>query len=65
MAAALISIVPGYISRSVAGSYDNEGKFSLEAENRILFFFLIFTIMVWLFGSNRNFLYAVNILWVD
>ena len=25
MAAALISIVPGYISRSVAGSYDNEG----------------------------------------
>ena len=24
-AAALISIVPGYISRSVAGSYDNEG----------------------------------------
>lgn len=27
VAAALISIVPGYISRSVAGSYDNEGKF--------------------------------------
>lgn len=25
VAAALISIVPGYISRSVAGSYDNEG----------------------------------------
>ena len=25
MAAAMISIVPGYISRSVAGSYDNEG----------------------------------------
>lgn len=26
IAAAMISIVPGYISRSVAGSYDNEGK---------------------------------------
>ncbi|CAF4348509.1 unnamed protein product, partial [Rotaria magnacalcarata] len=25
VAACLISIVPGYISRSVAGSYDNEG----------------------------------------
>lgn len=25
MAAAMVSIVPGYISRSVAGSYDNEG----------------------------------------
>ena len=25
VAAAMISIVPGYISRSVAGSYDNEG----------------------------------------
>lgn len=26
VAAAMISIVPGYISRSVAGSYDNEGR---------------------------------------
>lgn len=26
IAAAMIAIVPGYISRSVAGSYDNEGK---------------------------------------
>lgn len=26
VAAATIAIVPGYISRSVAGSYDNEGK---------------------------------------
>lgn len=33
IAAAMISIVPGYISRSVAGSYDNEGK---------LFLYLIF-----------------------
>lgn len=29
IAAAMISIVPGYISRSVAGSYDNEGKLFL------------------------------------
>lgn len=27
IAAAMISIVPGYISRSVAGSYDNEGRY--------------------------------------
>jgi dolichyl-diphosphooligosaccharide--protein glycosyltransferase len=26
VAASFIAIVPGYISRSVAGSYDNEGK---------------------------------------
>lgn len=26
LAAAMIAVVPGYISRSVAGSYDNEGK---------------------------------------
>ena len=26
VAAVMIAIVPGYISRSVAGSYDNEGK---------------------------------------
>lgn len=25
LAAAMIAVVPGYISRSVAGSYDNEG----------------------------------------
>ncbi|KAF3823708.1 hypothetical protein GH733_007176 [Mirounga leonina] len=28
LAAAMIAVVPGYISRSVAGSYDNEGRFS-------------------------------------
>lgn len=27
LAAAMIAVVPGYISRSVAGSYDNEGEF--------------------------------------
>eukprot|EP01137_Pigoraptor_chileana_P016397 Opistho-2@5843 len=39
MAAALISIVPGYISRSVAGSYDNEG---------IAIFCLILTYALWI-----------------
>jgi len=28
LAAAMIAVVPGYISRSVAGSYDNEGEFA-------------------------------------
>jgi dolichyl-diphosphooligosaccharide--protein glycosyltransferase len=37
-AAAFISIVPGYISRSVAGSYDNEG---------IAIFALMFTYYLW------------------
>lgn len=32
IAAAMIAIVPGYISRSVAGSYDNEGKIFLIAK---------------------------------
>lgn len=34
LAAAMIAVVPGYISRSVAGSYDNEGK-SLSAEEDV------------------------------
>jgi dolichyl-diphosphooligosaccharide--protein glycosyltransferase len=38
-AAAFISIVPGYISRSVAGSYDNEG---------IAIFALMFTYFLWI-----------------
>ena len=33
-----VSIVPGYISRSVAGSYDNEG---------IAIFALLFTYFLW------------------
>lgn len=37
MAATMIAIVPGYISRSVAGSYDNEGeKFCLKI-NLVIF----------------------------
>jgi dolichyl-diphosphooligosaccharide--protein glycosyltransferase len=38
-AAAFVAIVPGYISRSVAGSYDNEG---------IAIFALIFTFYLWI-----------------
>lgn len=38
IAAALISIVPGYISRSVAGSYDNEG---------VAIFALLLTYTLW------------------
>jgi dolichyl-diphosphooligosaccharide--protein glycosyltransferase len=41
-AACFIAIVPGYISRSVAGSYDNEG---------IAIFALQFTYYLWV--SNR------------
>jgi dolichyl-diphosphooligosaccharide---protein glycosyltransferase len=39
LAAAFIGIVPGYISRSVAGSYDNEA---------IAIFILMFTFYLWI-----------------
>ncbi|KAH6568038.1 hypothetical protein BASA62_005715 [Batrachochytrium salamandrivorans] len=39
LAAVFIGIVPGYISRSVAGSYDNEG---------IAIFLLVFTFYLWI-----------------
>lgn len=39
VAAAMISIVPGYISRSVAGSYDNEG---------IAIFCMLLTYTLWI-----------------
>eukprot|EP01092_Planopodium_desertum_P001304 TRINITY_DN11902_c0_g1_i2.p3 TRINITY_DN11902_c0_g1~~TRINITY_DN11902_c0_g1_i2.p3 ORF type:complete len:365 (-),score=77.68 TRINITY_DN11902_c0_g1_i2:963-2057(-) len=45
LAAALIAIVPGYISRSVAGSYDNEG---------IAIFALIFTYYLWVKSVNTG-----------
>lgn len=38
LAAAFVGIVPSYISRSVAGSYDNEG---------VAIFALIFTFYLW------------------
>ncbi|VDQ09424.1 unnamed protein product [Trichobilharzia regenti] len=39
LAAAMVAIVPGYISRSVAGSYDNEG---------IAIFCMLFTFYLWI-----------------
>lgn len=39
LAAAFMGIVPGYISRSVAGSYDNEA---------IAIFLLVFTFFLWI-----------------
>ena len=39
LAAAFIGVAPGYISRSVAGSYDNEG---------IAIFLLMFTFYLWI-----------------
>jgi len=45
IAAGLISIVPGYISRSVAGSFDNEG---------IAIFALLLTYAVWLRAVNTG-----------
>lgn len=39
VAASMIAIVPGYISRSVAGSYDNEG---------IAIFCMLFTYFLWI-----------------
>lgn len=39
VAASMIAIVPGYISRSVAGSYDNEG---------IAIFCMLFTYYMWI-----------------
>ncbi|GAM26838.1 hypothetical protein SAMD00019534_100130, partial [Acytostelium subglobosum LB1] len=45
VAAAIIAIVPGYISRSVAGSFDNEG---------IAIFALIFTYFCWIKSVNTG-----------
>lgn len=39
VAAAMIAVVPGYISRSVAGSYDNEG---------IAIFCMLLTYAMWI-----------------
>lgn len=41
IAASMIAIVPGYISRSVAGSYDNEGKIILYL-TKVVYFMLNF-----------------------
>eukprot|EP01104_Vermistella_antarctica_P005962 TRINITY_DN16701_c0_g1_i1.p1 TRINITY_DN16701_c0_g1~~TRINITY_DN16701_c0_g1_i1.p1 ORF type:complete len:714 (-),score=194.32 TRINITY_DN16701_c0_g1_i1:220-2361(-) len=48
ISAALIAIVPGYISRSVAGSFDNEG---------IAIFALVFTYYLWVKSVNTGSLF--------
>eukprot|EP01098_Paradermamoeba_levis_P004730 TRINITY_DN2015_c0_g1_i1.p1 TRINITY_DN2015_c0_g1~~TRINITY_DN2015_c0_g1_i1.p1 ORF type:complete len:730 (-),score=238.97 TRINITY_DN2015_c0_g1_i1:51-2189(-) len=48
VAAAMIAIVPGYISRSVAGSFDNEG---------IAIFALVFTFYLWVKAVNTGSLF--------
>eukprot|EP01138_Halocafeteria_seosinensis_P011669 gb/GECG01011925.1/.p1 GENE.gb/GECG01011925.1/~~gb/GECG01011925.1/.p1 ORF type:complete len:901 (+),score=82.58 gb/GECG01011925.1/:1-2703(+) len=45
LAAALVAIVPSYISRSVGGSYDNEG---------VAIFALIFTFYLWVKAVNTG-----------
>lgn len=45
LAAALVGIVPSYISRSVAGSYDNEG---------VAIFALVFTFYLWIKAVNTG-----------
>jgi dolichyl-diphosphooligosaccharide--protein glycosyltransferase len=48
IAAAMVAIVPGYISRSVAGSFDNEG---------IAIFALIMTFYTWVKSVKTGSLY--------
>lgn len=48
LAAAFIAIVPGYISRSVAGSYDNEG---------IAIFALMFTYYLWIKSVKTGYVF--------
>ena len=45
LAAAFVGIAPGYISRSVAGSYDNEA---------IAIFLLLFTFYLWIMAMKRG-----------
>lgn len=45
LAAAFVGMVPGYISRSVAGSYDNEG---------VAIFALLFTFYLWIKALNEG-----------
>lgn len=62
LAAAIISIVPGYISRSVAGSYDNEGV----AITAMVFTFYMWTkavvtgSLLWSGGAALAYLYMVS-----
>lgn len=51
-ACCFIAIVPGYISRSVAGSYDNEG---------IAIFALQFTYYLWVSFCTKTFLVIISV----
>ncbi|CAH8454710.1 unnamed protein product [Heterobilharzia americana] len=48
LAAAMVAIVPGYISRSVAGSYDNEG---------IAIFCMLFTFYLWIKAVKTGYMF--------
>ena len=48
VAAAMIAVVPGYISRSVAGSYDNEG---------IAIFCMLLTYTLWIKSVKTGSIY--------
>lgn len=50
LAAAMIAVVPGYISRSVAGSYDNEGI--ILSQKYVQFLKLIDTLSVYWNGFD-------------
>ncbi|THD18903.1 Glycosyltransferase family 66 protein [Fasciola hepatica] len=52
LASALIAVVPGYISRSVAGSYDNEG---------IAIFCMLFTFYLWV-SSWGGYVFLINVI---
>ncbi|CAA9998603.1 unnamed protein product [Nesidiocoris tenuis] len=56
VAAAMISIVPGYISRSVAGSYDNEGRKIFNPS--IAIFCMLLTYYTWIKSVKTG-----SILW--
>ncbi|NXE17185.1 STT3A glycosyltransferase, partial [Lophotis ruficrista] len=68
LAAAMIAVVPGYISRSVAGSYDNEGdaaigvsgaRFDLSASFRpgIAIFCMLLTYYLWIKAVKTGSIY--------
>lgn len=73
LAAAMIAVVPGYISRSVAGSYDNEGTSArhfvpfllplLENVPRSSLFVIL--ILSCCLRRHRHLLHAADLLHVD
>merc|ERR1712226_990997 len=53
VAASMIAIVPGYISRSVAGSYDNEG---------IAIFCMLLTYYFYMVSSWGGYVFLINLI---